>query len=206
MEKHSFSFYFSRKFADFAGLFMAFFSTIILSVLFLQDTRKQNYELLHTKPISAAKYVIGKVSVGFFICFVTLLILNLVFWGLCLIYTRESGFEVKLLDFFIATICYIVPNMLMIICVYALISIIFKTSLPAVPLLIFYMVYSNMGTRNAEGVYGYYGRPFAIMVRFPGQLFDTAPPPMVVFNQSCLLLVSLGIVVICIQIWKRKRI
>ena len=64
----------------------------------------------------------------------------------------------------------------MIVSVYTLISLLFKNPLPGVPLLILYMVYSNMGGRNAEGVYGYWGRPFAIMVRFPDQLFryDTA--------------------------------
>ncbi len=34
-------------------------------------------------------------------------------------------------------------------------------------------------------------RPLAIMVRFPGQLFDTTPPPMALLNQS-LLIISIG--------------
>ena len=67
------------------------------------------------------------------------------------------------------------------------------------------MVYSNMGGRNAEGVYGYWGRPFAIMVRFPDQLFDTTPPPMAFLNQSLLILASVVIILISIQIWKRRR-
>lgn len=33
-------------------------------------------------------------------------------------------------------------------------------------------------------MFGYYGRPLAIMVRFPGQFFDTTPPPMALVNQS----------------------
>ena len=86
-----------------------------------------------------------------------------------------------------------------------LISLLFKNPLPGVPLLILYMVYSNMGGRNAEGVYGYVGRPFAIMVRFPGQFFDTAPPPMALLNQSFLILASVAIILITMQIWKRRR-
>ena len=65
MKNKTFSFYYSRKFADFAGLFMCFFATIMLAVLFLQDTKKHTYELLHTKPITAGKYVLGKVSAEF---------------------------------------------------------------------------------------------------------------------------------------------
>ena len=205
LESHSFSYYFSRKFADFTGLFMGFFATILLSVLFMQDTRKHTYELLHTKPISAKSYLIGKAAGGFFICLIVLGILNLVFWGICLVSTRESGWEVNLLDFIVATCLYIIPNMLMIVGVYSLISLLFQTPLPAVPLLFLYMVYSNMGSRNKEGVYGYYGRPLAIMVRFPGQFFDTAPPPMVLLNQSFLILASIGMLLLSIWIWKRRR-
>ena len=47
LEEHPFSWYFSRKFADFAGLFMGFTATILLAVLFMQDMRKNTYELLH---------------------------------------------------------------------------------------------------------------------------------------------------------------
>ena len=173
LEDKTFSFYYARKFADFAGLYMVFFAIIMLAVLFLQDTKKHTYEL---------------------------------FWVLCRIYTKDSGFEVRLWDFVASTVLYILPNMLMIVSIYTLISLIFKNPLPGVPLLILYMVYSNLGGTNAEGVYGYWGKPLAIMVRFPGQLFDTTPPPMALLNQSFLIIVSVVIILISIQIWKRRRI
>lgn len=206
MKNKTFSFYFSRKFADFTGLYMGFFATILLSALFLKDTRKHTYELLHTKPITAGKYIMGKVSAGFGICLIVLAVLNLLFWILCLVYTKNSGLEVKLMDFIVCSTLYIMPNLLMIVSVYTLISLIFKNPLPGVPFLILYMVYSNLGGRNAEGIYGYWGRPLAIMVRFPGQFFDTAPPPLVQLNQSFLILTSVVIIAISMQIWKRRRI
>lgn len=205
LEKKPFSFYFSKKFADFTGLFMGFFAAIMLSLLFLQDTRKNTYELLHTKPVSAGKYITGKVAGGFTVCLIVLAILNVTFWILCSVITRGNGFEVRLSDFITATCLYILPNMLMIVSVYTLISLIFKNPLPGVPLLILYIVYSNMGTRNAEGLYGFYGRPLAIMVRFPGTLFDVAPPPMALLNQSFLLLASAVLVLVSMLIWKRRR-
>lgn len=206
LSEKPFSWYFSRKFADFAGLFMGFFATIMLSVLFMQDTRSYTYELLHTKPISAGNYVAGKALGGFSVCLIALAILNLVFWGLCLIFTRNSGFEVRLYDFIRATCIYILPNMLIIVCIYVLISLLFKNPLPGAPLLFLLIVYSNMGGRNAEGVYGYYGRALAIMVRFPGQFFDTAEPPMLLLNQSFLLAASAVILLISAQLWKRRRV
>lgn len=206
LEEHPFSWYFSRKFADFAGLFMGFTATILLAVLFMQDMRKNTYELLHTKPISATQYIIGKVAGGFLICLLILGILNLVFWTACMICTSGNGFEIRLTDFLLATCQYILPNMLMIVCVYTIVALLFKNPLPAVPLLFLYMIYSNMGSRNAEGVYGYYGRPLAIMVRFPGMFFDVTPPPLAMVNQICLLIVSAVIVLIGIQLWRRRRI
>lgn len=206
LENRTFSYYFSKKFADFAGLIMGFFATILLSVLFMQDTRKNTYELLHTKPICARNYLLGKVGGGFTVCLIILAVLNLVFFCFCSIQTKSSGFEVRITDFIWATCLYILPNMLMIVSVYSLISLLLKSPLPAVPLLILYIVYSNMGSRNAEGIYGYYGRPLAIMVRFPGAFFDTAPPPMVLFNQSFLVLAAVSIIFISVQIWKRRRV
>lgn len=206
LENRTFSYYFSRKFADFAGLFMGFFATVLLSVLFMQDTRRNTYELLHTKPVSAGKYLSGKVGGGFAVCLITLTALNLIFFGLCIVSAKNSGFEVRLTDFLLATCFYILPNMLMIVSVYSLISLLFKSPLPAVPLLFLYIVYSNMGSRNAGGIYGYYGRPLAIMVRFPGDFFDTAPPPMALLNQSFLILTAICIIFISMQIWARRRV
>lgn len=205
LEEHRFSYYFSRKYADISGLYMGFLATVLLAALFWQDTRKNTYELLHTKPIRAGQYVSGKIAGGFLVCLIVLAILNLVIWAACCIFTKDSGFEVKLMDFLAATGLYILPNMLMIVCVYALISLLFQNPLPAVPFLILYMVYSNMGSKNAEGVYGYYGRPLAIMVRFPGRFFDTVLPPLVLLNQSFLILASAGIILICMLLWKRRR-
>ena len=176
------------------------------SVLYMQDTRKNTYELLHTKPISSGSYVVGKVLGGFFVCCIVLGVLTIIFYLLSLGYTRGNGFEIYLWDFIKAIILYILPNMLMIVCVYTMIALLFKNPLPAVPLLFLNMVYSNMGSRNAEGIYGYYGRPLAIMVRFPGQFFDTAPTPMVYLNQIFLVVASFLIIFVSIQLWKRRRV
>lgn len=208
LENKAFSYYFSRKFADFAGLFMGFFATVLLSGLFMQDTRRNTYELLHTKPVSAGSYLSGKAGGGFAVCLITLAVLNLIFFGICLIATRNSGFEMKvhLTDFLLASALYILPNMLMIVSVYSLVSLVFKSPLPAVPFLFLYIVYSNMGSTNAEGIYGYYGRPLAIMVRFPGRFFDIVPPPMILLNQGFLILAAVCILFLSMQIWKRRRV
>lgn len=206
IEEQPFSYYFSRKFADFGGLFMAFFSTILLSFLFLRDTKKDTYELLHTKPISPCQYVLGKIIGGFLVILFALGLLNIIFISLCEIYGRRAGFPVNIHHIPVATLIYILPSMLVIVCVYAITALLFKNPLPAVPLLFLYIIYSNMGSRNSDGLYGYYGRVLAIMVRFPGQFFDTSPPPMVLLNQSFLILASAVLTIVSIYIWKRRRV
>jgi ABC-2 type transport system permease protein len=73
---------------------MGFFATVLLAVLFMQDTRRNTYELLHTKPVSAGKYLSDKVVCGFVVCLIILAVLNLVFFGLCLVSAGNNGFEV----------------------------------------------------------------------------------------------------------------
>lgn len=206
MSENSFSYYFSRKFADSVGLYSAFFSLVFFAFLFFQDTKKNNYELLHTKPIRAWQYVLGKISGGFSVILFSLGVLNLIFIILSIYCAKGTGFEVNPLDFISSTVVYIIPNVLMIICVYTIIALAFKNPLPAIPILFLYIIYSNMGSTGIDGKYGYYGKPLSIMVRFPGRFFDTTPPPMALLNQTFLIMASGIIICIAIFIWKRRRV
>ena len=76
LDEHDFSYYFSRKFADYVGLYMGFFATVFLAFLFMQDMRKNTYELLHTKPIKGWKYIFGKTVSGFLLMLFGLILLN----------------------------------------------------------------------------------------------------------------------------------
>lgn len=205
LEEHPYSYYFARKFADFGGLFMGFFAAVLLAFLFIRDTRRDTYELLHTKPVSARAYILGKAGGGLAVILLVLAILNVVFGIMCWLAGSRSGFPVRLWDITLATAIYILPNMLMIVSVYTGIALLFKNPLPAMPLLILYMLYSNMGSVGPDGKYGYFGRPLAIMVRFPGKFFETSPPPMVLMNQLFLLGASACLLLLAMQIWKRRR-
>ena len=206
MEEHPYSYYFSRKFADFGGLFMGFFAVIMLAFLFIRDTKNDIYELLHTKPISAVSYVLGKIIGGFLVMFIILVILNIIFGVVCELIGRKNGFPVRVWDMPVASFLYIIPNLIMITCIYAVISLLFKNPYPAVPLLFLYIIYSNMGSRGPDGIYGYYGRPLAIMVRFPGRFLDTTPPPFVLWNQVFLIIASIIIICFSVWLWKRRRV
>ena len=185
LSEHSFSWYFAKKFTDFAGLHMAFFATVLLSFLFIQDTRKSTYELLHTKPVTAIQYICGKVISGFISMLGVLVILNVIFFMLCLKTSLKSSFPVTPIDFCVNSLIYIVPNLLMICCVYTITAVIFKNPLPAAPILFLHIIYSNMLTMKNDI---YYMRPFSIMVRFPGRFFETHVAKMSNINQIILVI------------------
>lgn len=202
LDQHTFSYYFARKFADFAGLHMGFLAAILLAFLFLQDTRKNTYELLHTKPVKAWQYVLGKITGGFLVMAGVVFLLNIIFFVLCEVTAIKSGFPMNPLDFLVNSVLYILPNMLMICCVYAAVALLFKNPLPATPLLLLYMVYSNM-MKEIDGIY--HARPLSIMVRFPGDFFETQLPYMANFNQCFLVAASILLGLFAVVIWKRRR-
>ena len=206
MEEACYTHYFAEKYADFFGLFMVFYAIILLAFLFWEDMKKNTYELLHTKPVSAVQYVLGKICGGMAAMLAVTFIITAIFWQISLQWGRQAGFPVNALDIWKAVGMYNLPNLLVIVCVYGAVSLAFKSPLPAVPALILYAVYSNMGSLNEEGVYGYYGRPLAIMVRFPGSFLEIAPPPMAAVNQAALLLFSLILTGVCILLWKRRKV
>lgn len=198
--------FFAKKFADFAGLFIIFFAIIIMAFLFLQDTRKNTYELLHTKPVTSWQYVTGKLLGGFTALLLPLFAMAAVFTVLCMKTGIQQGFPVAAWDLFTAAAVYILPNLFLVICVYALVALLFKNPLPATPLLFLYLIYSNMGSYGPDGTFGYYGRPLAILVRFPGLFLDTAPPPLALMNQTALLFAAAGITWLCVCLWKKRRV
>ena len=116
---------------------------------------------------------------------------------------QESGFPVTPIDFCVNSLIYIVPNLLMICCVYTITALIFKNPLPAAPVLFLHIIYSNMLTEKNDI---YYMRPFSIMVRFPGRFFETHAAKMSNINQIMLVIASVILVCISVTIWKLSLI
>lgn len=129
-------------------------------------------------------------------------LLNIIFFVLCEVTAIKSGFPMNPLDFFINSLFYIMPNMLMICCIYAGVALLFKNPLPATPLLLLYMVYSNM-MKETDGIY--HAGPLSIMVRFPGNFFETQLPYMANLNQCFLVAASILLALFAVMIWKRRR-
>lgn len=204
MEEHPYSWYLARKFTDSLSLFMGFGSAILLAFLFFRDTRKDMWELLHTKPIGAGEYVAGKVLGGYLSMLLLAVILTGCFAVLGWMQAESQGFLWRTSDFVVHVCLYLLPNLLMTVSIYAAVAILFGNPLPGVPVIFLYMLYSNMGTVTENG-YEYLGKPLAIMIRFDGKFFETEVPRIAVWSQPMLAAASVLLLVIAAAVWKRRR-
>ncbi len=78
---------------------VAFCNSLAIVFIYSGYTKKSTYELLHTKPVTAIQYICGKVISGFISMLGVLVILNVIFFMLCLKTSLESGFPVTPIDF-----------------------------------------------------------------------------------------------------------
>jgi len=206
MEEETYTGYFSRKYVDYLGVYILFFVIVLFAFLFYRDMKKDIYELLHTKPISSFQYITGKVIGGFASAMIVVVILTVLFDILSVSHGIKAGFPTSALDIWKPVLLYVVPNIFMVSCFYAGVSLVFQNPLPAVPALMLYMVYSNMGSVNEEGKFGYYGRLFAILVRFPESFFQSKLPEMALLNQVFLMILAVLLLAVSVLIWKRRRV
>lgn len=198
--------YFSRKYADYMGVYIIFYAILIFAFLYMKDSKKDIYELLHTKPIKPWQYITGKIFGGMTAMLFVVGIITTIFNILIMRQGIAAGFPVSFWDIWFGVILYLIPNLFMVICVYTFIAVLFKNPLPGVPALVLYMIYSNMGTRMEDGSFGYKIRKLAILVRFPDLFFETITPGQAVINQLSLAIIALLITIISILIWKRRRV
>ncbi|MGF7145160.1 ABC-2 type transport system permease protein [Anaerotaenia torta] len=204
--RHKYSNYFSRTYADYFGVYIIFYAIFMFAFLFIRDSKRDIYELLHTKPLKAREYIIGKIIGGMSALGIVVAAITLLFDVVVMLHGRAAGFPVSFWDLWLAVILYIIPNLLMVASVYTAIAVLFKSPLPALPALILYMIYSNMGSRMEDGSFGYKIRKLAILVRFPGAFFETSTPPQAVLNQIILVLCSVFIILLSITVWRRRRV
>lgn len=206
LSEHSYAYYFTKKFADFTGFHVAFFAGILLAFLFLKDMKKDTYELLHTKPISAESYVVGKYFGGILPLSLAVLIIMIVFTILCQMNTLQTNIIDSFANMLIGTVFYVMPTVLIITAIYVLVSLLFRNPLPVLPLILAYIVYSNMGSYDANGYYGFHGKIFGMLFRFEGKFFETKTLPVFLLNQIALLILTALFIIIGIWRWRKKRL
>lgn len=204
LAKNNFSQKLSNKFIDFLSLYIAFFTIIMSVFIFGNEMKKDTYELLHTKPIKASYYILSKL-LGTVISIILASSVLLIVLSICAIKSSSNlnvSYEVHYLFWQFLIFC--VPPIIYICSVCCLLTLLFKNPLITVPLLFLQILYSNTGEVTSNGSFTFVMRPFSLLYRFPGAFFSTEIKNEMYNNSILLLVVSLVIIFVSIQLWKRR--
>ncbi|KSV60601.1 ABC transporter permease subunit [Acetivibrio ethanolgignens] len=194
----------SNKFTDFMNLYLAMITILISVFLFRNELRKDTYELLHTKSFKASNYILSKVF-GQVAAIILACIVVLIGLTICSMRTANNlHVDYNILCLFWRFVMFCIPTIIYISSFSCLSSLIFKTPVPAIPILFLQVLYSNTGSRASDGSFIYVVRPLSLLTRFPGDLFKTVVKKEMYYNGILLLLVSFIILIAAIQLWKRR--
>lgn len=204
LSKGIFSEKISNKFIDFLSLYLALFTILISFFLFKNELRKDTYELLHTKSFKASNYILSKV-LGQVFAIILASAVVLIGLTVCSIETsKQLHVDYDILSLFWSFSIFCIPTIIYISSFSCLSSLIFKTPIPAIPLLFLQVIYSNTGSTASDGSFIYVVRPLSLLTRFPGDLFKTVVKNEMYYNSVLLLLVSLIFLIASVQLWKRR--
>lgn len=196
---------FSFKYIDYLGISLIYLSIITFVLIFMRDMKKDIFSLLHTKPISGVSYIMTKLLAGLIPICVFALIMTGIFDGIANMVAPKYGSEMELVSIWVKLALFILPNIFMIGVFFIFITVIFKSILPTIPMLLVYATYSNMGKITESG-YKYIPNPLSIVVRFPNDLGNNYIPTWTIINQSILIILAICLLGISIKLWKRRRI
>ena len=177
----------------------------LFPILYMKDCKRDIYELIHTKSISSIKYIGGKAIAGFLAMIPVILVITLFYNFLAMKIAYKWGFNSSMFDIFKYVIIFILPSVVMALAIHSLVTVIFKNPLPTIPIMILYILYSNIGAEILEGNIHYKTHPLSIFIRFPEIFFETKISLGMYINQISLLIVSILIFMIATVVWKRRR-
>ena len=91
---------------------ISFFAAVMLAFLFTADMKKETHELLHTKPITAGRYVMGKFLSGVTVLSFVVLIMMITFSILCMRNELSAGIPDVICHMAKATVLYVMPTVI----------------------------------------------------------------------------------------------
>ena len=204
-QEESYTSYLGRKYADYLGITSILFTISVFVILLMRDMRKSIYSFIHTKPISSRNYVLGKYIAGISMVLLFVVILTAIVDVVAVSAGNSYGYKTSLWDIWANIIMYDLPGILLTGCIMLFISILFKNVIPAIPAMLLYFIYANIGTLSSAEDYHYQVKPGAIFIRFPQLFTETEIPSGIVSNQIFLLILAIVLLIASIQIWERRR-
>lgn len=204
-DKQTYTALFARKYSDYLGIASILFTMMVFTVLLMRDMKKKIYSFIHTKPISGRKYVLGKLFTGVILVVLIVSVLSVVIDFIAVYAGNQYGFKTDFLDIWKSVIIYNFPGILLTGCIMLFIALVFKNIVPAIPAMLLYFMYANIGTIDSAEGYHYQVKPGVIFIRFPQQFTETEIPSGILINQIFLLVLAAIFIIGSILIWERRR-
>lgn len=206
LSQENYTKYLGRKYADYMSVAAVFFSMILFAVLCVNEYKRDIYEVLHTKPIKSYKLILGKAIGGILADITALSAVTFIFDIISMIKCSQSGFPANFGDVWFYFIICIWPAVICMGCLSIFITGIFKTSLPTIPIFFLWLIYSNLGKRSTDGVYGYVQKPFSIVTRFPANFFETTFSNDILLIQGVLIIMAIIVSILAVIMWNRRKL
>lgn len=205
LDREDYMDYLGRKYIDYLGTIFMFFCIIIYPFYYAYDSKKDIYELLHTKPISSKKYIITQVLGGFLVGIIAVVVITLIAQGFLFFSKERFDFAISTVKIWKYTLWEMIPAIIYISSVFLFFSILFKTPLPAIPFIFIQILYSNSGVTSANGSFIYKHRIGSIMIRYPKLFFETHLSENFYVKQLFLLALGVIVMITSVVLWEKKR-
>lgn len=198
--------FFGRKYSDYLGMGIVFYSLILFTFFYSYDYKKDMYELLHTKPVSEWKYLLSTALSGVMMIGLIIVLITICFQIMLVAGNNQRGFDINTFIIWKYVLVCNLPIVLYISFLYLFVSGLFRTPLPSIPILFVQMLYSNSGIRNENGIFHYKPMLGSVLIRFPEVFFETKFSGAQYLSQILLIILTVALAIVAIIRWKRKRV
>lgn len=206
LDEEDFMDYLGRKYIDYLGTIFVFFCLILYPFYFGPDSRKDTYELLHTKPVSGRKYILSQALGSILVGLSVVVVVTLIAQGFVFVSKDRFDFSVNTARIWKYALWSLIPTIIYISAVFLLFSILFKSPFSALPFIFIQILYSNAGVTSDNGSFVYIHRLGAIMIRYPELFFETRLSDNFYAKQAFLLVLGVMVMVAAAVLWEKKRV
>lgn len=204
-EKTTYTENLAYKYADYLGITSVLFTVLVFVLVLYRDMKKDIYALIHVKPMRAVTYLAGKMIAGVGTVLLFVIPLTFVMDLLTMKAGENYGLSVNFLDIWVKVLVFNVPSIIATGALVLLISLIFRSSIPAIPAVLLYYLYSNLGSADSVIGYHYKVRPLSLFVRFPDSFSMLEYPQGATFNQIFILCLATAAFAGSLWLWERRR-
>lgn len=196
---------FAYKYSEYLGIGSILFTVVIFALILARDLKKDIYALIHAKSLCGRNYIIGKMIAGVGFVYAVIIPLTLIINMIAMRVGKSYGFRVDFWDIWKRVIILDFPSILLTGCLMMFIALLFRSIMPAIPALLLYFLYSNMGTYDSSSGYIYRVRPFALFARFPMLFSELTMPRGALWNVCFACALSVVLLIASVVLWERRR-